>query len=186
MNRHQRERVDLRQHCSKFFGGVYCLPLQRGCPARMHITALSLQLHAQPMSSKRIRATHGLHVKATIGIEPTLVARRGTSTCTSQSCKSSNLVEARENHVLKHTMDRCGDVHACLVHRWHAHVVRRARSHWVRRLLNVQTCAWLTARRVRHGGGAYVWRTAMRLRGPVPRRWEDGLAAARAAHDDID
>lgn len=45
-----------------------------------------------------------------------------------------------------------------------------------------QTSDWPTARRVSQGGGAHVWRTGTRLPGPVPRRWEDGLAAARAEH----
>lgn len=66
--------------------------------------------------------------------------------------------------------------HAMLLHRWHGHVMRRGLTHWVNRLLSVQTRDWLTARRVRHGGGALIWKTAMRIPGPVLRRWEDGLA----------
>lgn len=58
--------------------------------------------------------------------------------------------------------------HALLMDRWHAYVVRREPAHCVRRLLDVLTRAWLTARRVRHGGGAYVWRTGQAL------YWDDG------------
>lgn len=49
-----------------------------------------------------------------------------------------------------------------------------------RRVLVVQTSDWLTARPMSQGGGAYMWRTGTRWPGPVPRRWEDGLVAARA------
>lgn len=65
--------------------------------------------------------------------------------------------------------------------RW-SHVQRRPEGHWTKRIVVVQTADRLTARHVRPGGGAYVWRTRTRLHGPVPRSWESGPAAARAAH----
>lgn len=75
--------------------------------------------------------------------------------------------------------------HAILIHKWHELVMRRPRAHWVRRVLEVQAGARLAARNVHHGGGAFVWHTGTRLPGQVPCRWEGGLAAARAAYEDL-
>lgn len=66
--------------------------------------------------------------------------------------------------------------HSILIHRWRGHVMRRPRGHWVRRVLEVQTGAWLAARRVHHGGGALVWRIGTRLPGRVP---VDGKTVSR-------
>lgn len=63
-----------------------------------------------------------------------------------------------------------------------AHVQRRPDGLLAEQTLALQTSDWLTARRVSQGGSAYVWRTGTRLPGPVPRRREAGLMAARAAH----
>lgn len=41
-----------------------------------------------------------------------------------------------------------------------------------------QNARWLAERRAAHRGGLLMWRTAMRMRGPLPRRWEDGFATA--------